>query len=59
MSDKVWRAVCALLLILIFVILNKGCVSYPLTITPAVIYVPQGSHIPEVTDNEFKLPQKR
>jgi len=59
MSDKVWRAMCALLLIIIFVLLHVACSSYPLTITPATIHVPQGSHIPEVTDNEFKLPQKR
>jgi hypothetical protein len=59
MSDKVRRAVCALLLILAFILLNNGCAGYPVTITPAIIHVPQGSHIPEVTDNEFKLPQKR
>lgn len=59
MSDKVWRAMCALLLIAIFVLLHAGCADYPVTITPATIITPQGSHIPEVKDNEFNLPQKR
>lgn len=59
MSDKVWRAMCALLLIVIFILLHVGCAGYPVSITPVVIQTLQGSHIPEVTDNEFKLPQKR